>query len=415
MIHNLDSIMLQTITNRVLYILYIVTLLFGILLYNIIGIKSADELCALCLLVIYFFYVFKTENWEISTGFLVTLGVFLFYLFYSMQIHSNSIKAIVYDLIIQLKPYLAFFTLYQMAPVFSDNQKNVLKQTCLLIWFIMLPIGIFGFGNERFFRMIIEHPTNYATCIISLSLTYLFCSNYTLKDKFTFLIMLAAGIASGRSKFYGFFILASALIIYLNKPERLKPNLKTILVFGVVFAGMFYVALEKLRLYFISAAIGQEEDLKARAILYVTSIDIFKDYMPFGSGLATFGTHASGLFYSKTYEEYGIDTVWGLSKQMPSFISDTYYPSLAQFGILGASLFVIFWIYVIVNSFRYYRQTEEIKYLIITLLISCYLAIENIADASFTSNKGFFMMLLLGMVLGFQKKEAENKQASKLK
>lgn len=400
--------MLQDITNRLLYIIFFTALIFGILLYNVIKIKSADELCALFLLLVYIFYISRTKDWEFNKGALITLCLFIFYFFYSIQIQSNSTKAIIYDLIIQLKPYLAFFALYQMAPVFSKDQTNMLKQTCILAWWILLPIGIFGFENERFLRSIMEHPTNYATCIISISLTYLLCSNFTLKEKLTFLIMLSAGIASGRSKFYGFFVIASVLIFYLNKPERLKIDFRSILVFSFTLVGMFYVAFEKIKLYFMSAAMGEEEDLQARAVLYVTSIDIFKDYMPFGSGLASFGTHASGLFYSKTYEEYGIDAVWGLSKQMPSFISDTYYPSLAQFGVVGACFYILFWIYIITRSFLYYRKAQDFKYIIITLLISSYLAIENIAEASFTSNKGFFMMLLLGMVLGIQKRNIEN-------
>lgn len=399
--------MLQDITNKLLYILFFITFIFGILLYNVIKIKSADEICAFFLLIIYIFYIFKTKDWEFNKGALITLSFFLFYIFYSIHIQSNSTKAIIYDLIIQLKPYLAFFALYQIAPIFSKDQTNILKQTCILAWWILLPIGIFGFENERFLRSIIEHPTNYATCIISVSLTYLLCSNFTIKEKLVFLIMLSAGIASGRAKFYGFFVIATVLIFYLSKPERLKINLRSILVFSLTLVGMLYVALEKVKLYFVSAAIGEEEDLQARAVLYVTSIDIFKDYMPFGSGLASFGTHASGLFYSKTYEEYGIDTVWGLSKQMPSFISDTYYPSLAQFGVMGVCFYLIFWVYIIIQSFQYYKKTQDFKYLIITLLISCYLAIENIAEASFTSNKGFFMMLLLGMVLGIQKRNSE--------
>lgn len=409
--------MLQDTTSRLLYILFFVTLLFGILLYNIIRFKGADELCALLLLVIYIYHVFNTKDWDFSKGFLTTLALFLFYLIYSITIQSNSTKGILFDLIIQLKPYLAFFTMYQMAPIFSQRQKTILKQTCILAWWILLPIGLLGLPDEGFFRKVMEHPTNFATCIMSLSMVYLLFSNYTQKEKIVFILMLAIGLASGRSKFYGFFVLATALIFYLNKPERLKLNFKTASVLCVVLVGMFVVAYDKLQLYFITAATGEEEDLKARAVLYVTSFDIFKDYMPFGSGLASFGTHASAVFYSKTYEEYGIDTVWGLSKQMSSFIADTYYPSLAQFGVFGACCFIFFWIYIIVKSYKYFKKGQDIQYFLLTILITCYLAIENVAEASFTSNKGFFMMMLLGLILGVQNnksQEIENKNNIKI-
>lgn len=65
----------------------------------------------------------------------------------------------------------------------------------------------------------------------------------------------------------------------------------------------------------------------------------FYDYFPFGCGLGSFGTFASAEYYSPIYEMYGLNHIWGLSKNMPIFICDAFYPELAQFGIIGAILY----------------------------------------------------------------------------
>lgn len=56
------------------------------------------------------------------------------------------------------------------------------------------------------------------------------------------------------------------------------------------------------------------EEFMARAMLYVTSFEIFKDFFPFGSGFASFASHSSGVYYSPLYAKYGIENVKGISK-----------------------------------------------------------------------------------------------------
>ena len=113
---------------------------------------------------------------------------------------------------------------------------------------------------------------------------------------------------------------------------------------------------------------------------------------------ASFATFASGAYYSHIYKEYEIDGIWGISKSYHSFISDTYYPSLAQFGIVGIVLFILFWIYLIKKSLLYANVTRDMKLTVISILIIVFFAIENIADATFTSNRGLFFMMMLGLI-----------------
>ena len=396
---------LEDFVNRHFFNFFVLTLFFCVLLYNVIRFKGADELCGLLLVLFYLFFVFKNKDWPFNKAFLVTIACFAFYTLYSFYIHSNSPAGILTDLVIQMKPYLAFFAAYQMSAMFSTERKKLLKEICLLIWVLLIPIGFYSLVDFYVFKTIMEHPTNFAASVVCLSLVYLYCSDYSLKDKFIFILMLSLGIFSGRSKFYGFFVLASCLVFYLNDIKKIQFNAKTIPVFLIILLGVAFVAKDKIELYFIQSMTGEEKDLLARFVLYSTSIDIlFNDFVPFGSGLASFATHASGLYYSDIYPYYGIDGVWGLSKKEWYFVADTYYPSLAQFGIVGVILYIVFWIYILDKSFFYFRQTNHVKYFLIAILIVGFVAIENVADASFTSNRGFFMMLFLGLVLSEQKR-----------
>ena len=126
------------------------------------------------------------------------------------------------------------------------------------------------------------------------------------------------------------------MILYASNTKHIKLNFKNVMAILLLLTVIVAVAYKKIELYFIEGIATEvngnegEQDFLARFVLYATSFDILKDYFPFGSGLASFATHASGEYYSGIYEEYEIDTVWGLSKTYHKFIADTYYPSLAE-------------------------------------------------------------------------------------
>ena len=134
-----------------------------------------------------------------------------------------------------------------------------------------------------------------------------------------------------------------------------------------------------------------------------TAFEIFQDYIPFGSGFASFASFSSGTHYSEIYEKYGIESVKGISRDNYSYIADTYYPCLAQFGIVGVVLYLLFFLFVFGKALKFYKRNLSDKHFVIPFLIICYFLIENIADATFTSHRGFFIMMLLGLVLSESK------------
>lgn len=84
-------------------------------------------------------------------------------------------------------------------------------------------------------------------------------------------------------------------------------------------------------------------DAAPRIALYTTSVQIAQDEFPLGAGLGKFGSWMSRIEYSDVYREYGLDHVFGLSRQNPQFITDTFWPQvLGETGILGLAGYVAF-------------------------------------------------------------------------
>jgi len=406
-----NGIMIQLLINKLFFFLIIFSLIFVIILYNLIGFQYTDEICAVLLFMLFFYGVFKTPKWQFNKVFLFTLGIFLFYTIYSMQIASNTKRAIVTDLIIQIKPYLAFFCVYQLKPYFNASRKKLLKDISLFVWLIfLLPVGIISIVYDNIMTLTMYHPAYFGIATTIVSLCYLYSCDYKIRDKVLFFIVLSIGLFSGKSKFYGFFVLSIFLLFFFDNIRQFKFNFKNILLICSLFATMILVAWQKISLYFyqaISINAKVDEDMIARFVLYRTFPEIIKEYFPFGSGFASFATYSSAEYYSKTYSEFGIENVWGLSKSYPNFISDTYYPALAQFGIFGVILFVLFWVYIIRKAITLYKKGDytQSKHFVIILLIIGFLAIESTTGSTFIAQGGFFLMMILGMVLSDMQKE----------
>ena len=374
--------MIQDFINKQFFSLFVFTLIFGLLLYGTIGFDFIDEICATLLFILFGYSLFKSQEWLINKAFLTTIGVFLFYLCYSLCINSNTKAAIITDFIIQFKPYLALFCVYSLRPHFSTNQKKILRIICVFFWLILLILACIEIFKPHTLSNVMAHATYFAAGVIATSLCFLYTGDFSMKDRILFIIMLSIGLISGRSKFYGFFTLSVMVIIYFSNINHFKLNIKTIILLIIT-----------------------------RFVLYTTSIQILIDYFPFGCGFGSFATYASGLYYSHIYNQYGIENVWGISKSFYSFIADTYYPSLAQFGFVGIMLYITFWIYVFKKALIFFQHTKQAKLMIIVLLLICFFGIEGTSDSTITTHRGLFMMMMIGLMLSEMKNKIANSKS----
>ncbi len=394
--------MIQDFVNKNFFRLLLFTLVFGVIFYDTIGFAFTDEICSLLLLLLYLKYVFVTEKWEVNKMFLVVTSVFLFYLCYSFFIGSNSKAGIIVDFVTQYKPYLGLFCVYAIKPEIPQKYKKLICEICLVLSVYLFLIGVTYLFIPSVLKLLKMHPSRLATAAIVVGMTYLYCCDYTRKDKIIFILLMAVSIFSGRSKAYGFFIICAAMVVVLRPSFRLKLNLKNILLLSGVIGLVLLVAYQKIDAYFIGGGdfLEENEEIQnsiARAALYFNSVNILEDYFPFGSGFASYATYASGVYYSDIYARYGMDGIFGLTKGSATFVADAYYPSLAQFGVAGVILFFAFWTYLGLKGLTHYQLAH--KETLMVLMIVGFFLIECVADTTITHNRGFYMMMLLGLLL----------------
>jgi hypothetical protein len=245
-----------------------------------------------------------------------------------------------------------------------------------------------------------SHVSRIATASSILALLYLCCSDYTKRDKVIFLLILTLGLLTGRSKHFGFFTTCLLVMLYFNETFKMKLNLKNSMFMIIAITLALFVAREKIYYYFITGGFGDgrtPSDLYARMALYYYSLQLFMDYFPFGTGFATYATYASGTHYSPIYAKYSMQNMHGLTKDAPDFIADTYFPALAQFGIVGVLLFFTFWIHLAKKAIKAYRLNCQ-KEATIALITIIFIMIECTSDATITQNRGMFIMMILGLV-----------------
>lgn len=315
------------------------------------------------------------------------LILMLFYVAYSAVLKVNSFPAVLYDLQQQVRPYVVFYCTYILAPQFTKKQ-----QKRMIIWFIVCCVSYFFIGG-RYGSY--ENPAIGQATLVTATMYIMFNGD---RKRFVWhaLAILTLGLLSAKAKFFGEYVVFIALFILLK--SRLKPNLKTIVSVSALIIAIVFFTWEKFNAYYVE---GMEENIsknerKARPESFKTARTIiFNDYIPFGSGLASFGTNASAKFYSPLYYKYGLNDIWGLHPENPMFVADAFYPVLAQYGMLGLFFFLWFWL-------RRYKTAiflREFKLYKVAMMMIFAILLEAMADTSYLSGKGMGYFMLLAMAL----------------
>lgn len=380
--------------NNIFFVFLLLGYVFGVLLYDFLNFNYTDELMALFLGGFALVTVVLEKRIYDLKRVIVVFFIFILYLIYSIIIGSNTIPAILSDLASQIKPFVCFFCTLCIKPRFSKEQKKFLAAFALISTGLLLLLAISGD-----IELVMGHVSRFATAATITAFIYLYCCAFDWKDIVVFFLILGLGLFSTRSKFYGFMFFAILFTVICKTGFKFKFSIKSILLVCLLFIGVIIVSWSKIQYYFIIGLNGSDGQMFARPALYVVGFAIFLDYIPLGSGLASFATFASGEFYSKTYTKYHINHFFGLSKDNPAFIADSFYPSLAQFGLIGLMLYVYFWIYLMKIANRYKKRCSVDKNYLTVVLVICFFLIEGIADCTFTQNRGLFMLLLVAMTI----------------
>lgn len=358
----------------------------------------SDEILTVALLG----YAFMKQRFLVkdkgrTTEINIYIGLMIFYLVYSLLIQVTTFRGIYLDFLQQLRPYAVFYLTWMMAPDFSPKQKKRIKWVMLLSFFGYLilfkinPSVVTPYGGG-------ESAALGQIALCCAMIYYLF-SKQTKRNRNIAILIMLLGLISGKSKYFGECVVFITLMMFVKSKINFT-SVSTLLKVAALGCVVIFFTWTKFNAYYVEGFQDDAQEM-ARPLTYETGVKImFKDYIPFGSGLGSFGTSAAAKEYSPLYYDYQLNNVWGLTPENPMFLADAFYPTLAEFGIVGLFFFLWFW----KRRLWECNKIPNIVYYRMALMAILALALESTADSSYLSGKGmgYFMVLALCLNSGRQ-------------
>ena len=364
----------------------------------VVNFDWSDEILTVLLLC----YAFMKQRFLVkdkgrTTEINIYIGLMIFYLVYSLLIQVTTFRGVYLDFLQQLRPYAVFYLTWMMAPDFSPKQKKRIKWVMLfsffgyLILFKIKPSVVTPYGGGESAAL--------GQIALCCAMVYYLFSKQTKRNRNIAILIMLLGLISGKSKYFGECVVFIALMMFVKSKINFT-SVSTLLKVAVLGAVVIFFTWTKFNAYYVE---GFQEDAEAmaRPATYETGMTImFRDYIPFGSGLGSFGTAAAAKEYSPLYYKYQLNTIWGLNPENPMFLADAFYPTLAEFGIVGLFFFLWFW----KKRLWECNKIPNIVYYRMALMAILALALESTADSSYLSGKGmgYFMVLALCLNSGRQ-------------
>uniref|UniRef100_UPI00402A2105 hypothetical protein n=1 Tax=Segatella hominis TaxID=2518605 RepID=UPI00402A2105 len=328
----------------------------------------------------------KQRTTEIS----IYILLMVFYLAYSLIIQVTTPRGVFLDILQQVRPYTVFYLTWMMAPEFTNKQKKRIKLVMLLSFFgylfafILNPSLVTPFGGGESVAL--------GQIALCCAMIYYLFSKQTKQNRNIAILIMLLGLISGKSKYFGECVVFISLVIFV-KSEINFTSVSTLLKVAALGCVVIFFTWTKFNAYYVEGFQDDAQEM-ARPLTYETGMKImFKDYIPFGSGLGSFGTAAAAKEYSPLYYKYQLDDVWGLNPENPMFLADAFYPTLAEFGVVGLFFFLWFWKRRLWEA----NKIHNLIYYRMALMCILALALESTADSSYLSGKGmgYFMILAL--------------------
>lgn len=327
----------------------------------------------------------------------IYIGLMIFYLLYSLGIKVTTPRGVFLDIMQQMRPYVVFYLTWMMAPEFSQRQQKHIKRVMLLSFFGYL--FAFKFKPELVLPFSGKESAALGQIALCCAMIYYLFSKQTKRNRNIAIIIMLLGLLSGKSKYFGECICFIALIMFVKSKINFT-SISTLLKVAALGVVVIFFTWTKFNAYYVE---GFQEDAEAmaRPATYETGMQImFHDYIPFGSGLGSFGTAAAAKEYSPLYFKYNLNEIWGLNPENPMFLADAFYPTLAEYGIVGLFFFLWFWK-------RRLWEANNIRNLIyyrMALMSILALALESTADSSYLSGKGMGYFMILALCLNSARK-----------
>jgi len=394
----------STIKFLLVLMFYLVGVLFYELIAKVFDFTYTDEILASLIFVYFLFYGNKREK-----EFYVCLAFFFFYLAYSLLFPHNIKRAIASDFIMQIKPYIVFYGVLALRITLSARQKKVLRNLCVVVsLFLLFPAGLLGV--DRWQSDFFGHYSRFATACVVTGMLYYYSSSRDSKAVLITFLIWGLSIFSLRSKAFGFCAMSLCLFLLWRDANNLKRifSFKNVVLVSVLIGVVFFAAWEKISYYFI---VGAEDatNLMARPMLYFGAVEILKDYPIFGTGFGSYATYASEVYWSPLYMQYKL-VYFSYDIMMRQYISDVWFPALAEVGLVGIVFFLVFWYRRLTEANAISQQTGDISIFRMTILITVFFFMESVADSTITHNRGAMVFLLLAMFINEGRRNSETKE-----
>lgn len=366
------------------------------------GFSSIDEI----MMGILFVYTFmKYSNRSINRRpwreFMVCLSVIAFYTLYSLMFGVNVAGGVWLDLLQEIRPYFIIFCTWILNPRFTKRQKKWMLGTMVLTLFSWIAYHPQTLDTQ----VEAEFPVLGQLAICTGMSWYLFTKE-TKRNRNIALLLVLTGMMAPKFKFMGEVVCFIGFVYFVKNRLNFKSP-KTIIYAVLLVTVILMVTWTRFDAYYVS---GLSNDQLARPMTYKTSLRILWDYLPFGSGMGSFACNGAWKYYSPLYYEYHLNEVWGLNEG-GGFICDAYYPTLAQFGIVGVFFFCWFWKRRLVA----FNQIEDMRYYRVAMLTFCCLVIEQTADSSWLSGKGMGFCMLIALCLNANRNMMEQRRREEMR
>ena len=370
------------------------------------GFSSIDEI----MMGILFVYTFmKYSNRSINRHpwreFMVCLSVIAFYTLYSLMFGVNVADSVWLDLMQEIRPYIIIFCTWILNPRFTKRQKKWMLGTMVITlfsWIVYHPQTLDT-------QVEAEFPVLGQLAICTGMSWYLFTED-TKRNRNIALLLVLTGLLAPKFKFMGEVVCFIGFVYFVKNRLNFKSP-KTIIYVVLLVIVILMVTWTRFDTYYVS---GLDNENLARPMTYKTSLQILWDYFPLGSGMGSFACNGAWKFYSPLYYKYRLNEVWGMSDESVGagcFICDAYYPTLAQFGIVGVFFFCWFWKRRLIS----FNQIVDMRYYRVAMLTFCCLAIEQTADSSWLSGKGMGYCMLIALCLNANRNMMEQRRREEMR
>jgi len=134
-----------------------------------------------------------------------------------------------------------------------------------------------------------------------------------------------------------------------------------------------------------------------RTLMYLISVELAAQNLPFGTGFGTFGSLPSyTIFYSPIYDQTGLSQLYGASRAYPYYLQDVFWPKvLGESGWAGLLAYGGLYLFLMVRIVAASLRAISLEALFAALVLVSAL-IKSMAAATFTSD---LFMLAVGLAL----------------